>query len=193
MEALAIVLQRCAVHSGESPNLLCGAVWDLHDCLRPMVKQDNLLAMLAKVLKGAGKDPVAPPLAERGPSPTPMWQKQAAFPCLMFHPHQARRGCVSRRTALVARRPKPHPPGFALFNMDYPEMPPLEDVYGSLVMPMGFSLDVTAAESLQVTISHTSVACEVHYHLQAHSTSRLSLLIAPFELQLEPSSKIKEL
>ena len=46
-------------------------------------------------------------------------------------------------------------------------MPPLEDVYGSCVMPMGSSLDFTAPESLQVTISHTSVTGEVHYHLQA--------------------------
>ena len=166
----------------------------LHDCLRPMVKQGILLAMLAKVLEGAGKDPAAPALAERGPSPTPKVAETGSIPTPDVPPTSKPEGAVCpEELALVSRRQPHPPPGFALFNMDDPEMPPLEDVYGSLVMPMGSSLDFTAPESLQVTTSHTSGTGEVHYCLQAHSTSRLSLLIAPSQELLEPSSKIKEL
>ena len=146
-----------------------------------MVKQGILLAMLAKVLEGAGKDPAAPALAERGPSPTPKVAEAGSIPTPDVPPTSKPEGAVCpEELALVPRR-------------QHPEMPPLEDVYGSLVMPMGSSLDFTAPESLQVTTSHTSGTGEVHYCLQAHSTSRLSLLIAPSQEQLEPSSKIKEL
>ena len=72
-------------------------------------------------------------------------------------------------------------------------MPSLEDAYGSLAMPMDSSLDFTTLESLQVTTLHTLVTGEVHYHLHAHSTARVSLPIAPAQEQLEHSSKIKEL
>ena len=101
---------------------------------------------------GAGKDPAAPALAERGPSLNPKVEETESIPTPdVPPPSKPRRGCLSRRTGTGAKKATTLPPGFALCNMDDPEMPPLEDVYGSLVMPIGSSLDFTAPESLQVT------------------------------------------
>ena len=60
-------------------------------------------------------------------------------------------------------------------------------------MPMGTMLDLTALESLQVTILHTPVTGEVHYHLQAQSITMRSLLTSSSQEHIEPSPKIKEL
>ena len=40
--ALAIVFQRCAIWAGASPNVFCGVVQELHECLVPMVEEDDL-------------------------------------------------------------------------------------------------------------------------------------------------------
>ena len=75
---------------------------------------------------------------------------------------------------------------------DDPEIPPLEDTYGHGAMPMGTLLDLTALESLQVTITHIPVTGEVHYHLQAQSVTRMSLPGTSSQEHLEPSLKIEE-
>ena len=83
-------------------------------------------------------------------------------------------------------------PGFAPLGVDDPKILLLEDVYGPVAMPMGTLLDLTALESLQVTISHIPAAGEVHYHIQAQSINRMSLPGASSQEQLEPSLEIKE-
>ena len=77
--------------------------------------------------------------------------------------------------------------------LDSPEIPPLEDAYEHGAMPMGTLLDLTALESLQVTISHTPVTGEVHYHLKAQSITRMSMSGTSSQEHLEPYPKIEEL
>ena len=45
MVVLAIVLHRCAIHTRASPDVFCGAVQELHDCLVPIVEKGNLFNM----------------------------------------------------------------------------------------------------------------------------------------------------
>ena len=70
-----------------------------------MVKQGNLLAMLAKVLEGAEKDPAAPALAEMGPSLTPKVGETDSIPTPDVPPTSKPKGfCVSRRTGPFAKK-----------------------------------------------------------------------------------------
>ena len=84
-------------------------------------------------------------------------------------------------------------PRFSPLGLDDTEILPLEDVYTSVAMPMVILLDLTALESLQVTISHIPVIGEIYYHLQAWSVTRMSLAGTYSQEQLEAFLKIKEL
>ena len=55
---LAVALQSCAVQSGTSPGVLCGAVQDPYQCLAPLIEKDGLLNL--EMLDVAKKDPLAP-------------------------------------------------------------------------------------------------------------------------------------
>ena len=92
--------------------------------------------------------------------------------------------------AMVLRRWLLPYPRFSPLGLDDPEILPLEDAYSHEAMPMGTLLDITALESLQVTISHIPVTGEAHYHLQTWSTTRMSLPGTSSQEHLEPSPKI---
>ena len=55
---LVMALQRCAVHSGRPPCMLCRAVQELCSCLVPLVEKGNLLDL--EMLDVSMKDPVMP-------------------------------------------------------------------------------------------------------------------------------------
>ena len=65
-------------------------------------------------------------------------------------------------------------------------------MYGHVAMPMGTLLDLTALDSLQVTMSHIPATGEGHYNLQAQSITRMFLPGTSSQEQLETSLKIKE-
>ena len=91
--------------------------------------------------------------------------------------------------ALVPRR-WPAPP--LLFSSNDPDdlvMLPLEDAHLSGAMTL---MDLCALESLEMTISYTTVMGKVHYHLQAQSFTRMSLLSTSFWGQLGPFPKVEE-
>ena len=50
--ALDVVLQRCAIHAGASPNVFCWAVQEIHYCLVPMVDKGNLFNMEREIWEG---------------------------------------------------------------------------------------------------------------------------------------------
>ena len=91
--------------------------------------------------------------------------------------------------ALVQRRQPPPPPGFSPQDPDDLVMPPLEDTHLSQAMTL---LDLSALELLEMSILHTPAKGEVHYHLQAQSFTRMSLLSTSSQGQLGPSPKVKE-
>ena len=70
---------------------------------------------------------------------------------------------------------------------------PLEDVYKHGAMPKGTVLDLTAFESMQVTISHTPVTGKVYLHIQAQSITMRCLSGTSSQGHLKPSPKIEEL
>ena len=63
MVALAMAIQRCAVHSRMPPGMLCRAVQELHRCLAPMIESGDQVDL--KMLDVARRDPVAPTSTER--------------------------------------------------------------------------------------------------------------------------------
>ena len=65
---------------------------------------------------------------------------------------------------------------FVPLGIDDPKIPPLEGEYVPGTMPVGTLLDLTALESLQVTMSHIPVTGEVHYHLQSCHVNKLGAL-----------------
>ena len=58
MVALAMALQRCAIHSRTPLGMFCGAVQELHRCLASVIESGNLVDL--KMLDVAEKDPMAP-------------------------------------------------------------------------------------------------------------------------------------
>ena len=130
--------------------------------------------MEMEILEGARKDPMAPTSLERVPSPMPRVEEPTTAPAPNPLPASKPEGAAfPEELALVPRKWPLPPPGFSPLGSDDPEIPPLEDAYGPGAMLMGTLLDLTALESLQVTISHIPVTGEVHYHLQAQSITFL--------------------
>ena len=103
------------------------------------------------------------------------------------------RAASSEDLALMLRRWPLQPPRFSPLDSDDLAIPPLESMYRQGAMPMGTMLDLTALESLQVTISHTPATGEVHCHLQTWSITMRSLSSISSQEHLEPSLKIEEL
>ena len=68
---LAIVLQRCAIHAEASPDVFCGAVQELQNCLVPMVEKGDLFSMEEEIWEGVRKDPMATTPPKRVPSLIP--------------------------------------------------------------------------------------------------------------------------
>ena len=66
---LAIMLQRCAICASVSPDMLCGAVQETHDCLVPVVERGELFNM--EEIWEEVKDPIATTPSNRVPSPVP--------------------------------------------------------------------------------------------------------------------------
>ena len=60
---LAKALQRCAVHSGLPLGVLCRAVWEIPECLIPIVERGDQFNL--QMLDIAEGDPKVPTLAER--------------------------------------------------------------------------------------------------------------------------------
>ena len=65
--ALANAVQRCIVHSGMPPGVLCRVVQELHECLTSMVQSGNMLHL--EMLDVAEKESVAPASEGRAPLP----------------------------------------------------------------------------------------------------------------------------
>ena len=77
-------------------------------------------------------------------------------------------------------------PRFSSLGPDDLAMPPSEDAHWPGAMTL---LDLSVLELLEMTISHTQAMGEVHYHPWVWSFTRMSLLSAPSQRQLEPSPK----
>ena len=192
MVALAIVLQMCAICAGASPNVFCRVVQEFHDCLVPMVEEGNSFNMENEIWEGVRKDPMATTPSKRFPALMPKVEEPTGATAPNPPPASEQEGAVSPEDLALLLRWWPPPPRFSPLGSNDPATPPLEDVYGHGAMPMGTVLDLTALESLQVTISHTPVMGEVHYHLQDHSISMRSLSDTFSQEHLEPSPKIEE-
>ena len=93
--ALAIVLQRCAIHAGASPNVFCRVVQKLHECLAPMVEEDEPFNMETEILQGTRKGPVAPTSSERAPSPMPEVEEPTSTPAPNPPPTSEQEGAAS--------------------------------------------------------------------------------------------------
>ena len=173
--ALAIVLQRCAIHAGASPNTFCRAVQELCKCLAPVVKGGDLFNMEVEILGEARKGLVA--LSSRNAlSPMPGVKETINTPSPNPPPASKPEEAESpEELALVPRRQPLPPPGFAPLGMDDSEILPLEDAYRPVASPIGSMLDLTALVLLQMTISHRQAIGEVHYFFQAQSITRTFL------------------
>ena len=111
--ALAIVFQRCAIHAGASPDVFCGAVQELYDCLIPMVEEGDLFNMEKEMWEGVRKDPVAPTSLKRAPSLTPRVEEPTRTTEPNPPPTSKLEGAMSPEDlALVQRRCPLPPPGF---------------------------------------------------------------------------------
>ena len=55
MVTLAIVLQRCTMHARASPDVFCGAVQELHNCLGPVVEKGDLFNVEKEIWDGLGR------------------------------------------------------------------------------------------------------------------------------------------
>ena len=173
--------------------MFCGVVQELCKCLVHVIEEADLFNMETEILEGARRSLVAPTSLKRALSPIPRVEEPTSAPVPSPPPASKLEGAASpEELALVPKRWLP-PHRFVPLDEDEPEILPLEDVYGPVAMPMGTLLDLTALESLQVTISHILATGEVHYHLQAQSVTRMSLSGTSSQEQLKPSPKIKEL
>ena len=92
MIALAIVLQRCAIHAGASPNEFCRVVQELCKCLGPVVEEGDLFNMETELLEGARNGPMAPTSSERALSPMPRVEEPTTFLYLTLHMHPNQKG-----------------------------------------------------------------------------------------------------
>ena len=165
--ALVIVLQRCAICARSSPNVFCGVVQELCECLAPVVEVGDLFNMEKEIWEGVRKDPWLPCLWKGPLHQHPEWRNLPALLHLTIHLGLNSKGLCPLRNWPWCWEGGHHHPRFSPLGLDDTEMPPLEDVYRPRAMPMGTLLDPTALESLQMTISHIPVMGEVHYHLQA--------------------------
>ena len=52
---LAIILQQCTIHARAPPDVFCGAVQQLHECLAPVIEESNLFNMEKEILAGLEK------------------------------------------------------------------------------------------------------------------------------------------
>ena len=190
---LAIVLQRCVIHAGASQNVFCRAVQEFHDCLVPMGEEGNLFIMEMEIWEGVRKDPMATTPSKGSLHQQLEWRSLPVLLHLSLYLHQMGRGCVSWGPGPGAKKVATTTLRFSPLGSDNPAIPPLEDMYRHGTKAMGTLLDLTALVSLQVTISHTPVTGEVHYHLQAQSITRRSLSGTSCQEHLELSPKIEEL
>ena len=192
--ALAIVLHRCAICAEASQNMFCGAVQEFHDCIAPVVEQCSLFNMEMEILEKARKGLGAPSSLKKALSPMPGTEETTSAPAPIPPPTSEMEEAKStEELALVPRRWPSPPPRFAPESTDDSEMWPLEDAYESVASPIGSILNLTTLALLEMTILHTSTTGEVHYWIQAWSITRISLLNASSQEQLEPSPRIGEL
>ena len=136
---------------------------------------------------------MAPTSLKRAPSLMPGVEEPTSAPASTPPPMSKPEGDVSPEELALCQEGGYHPPGLSPLGSDDINIPPVEDVYGPGPMPTGTLLDLTALESLQVSISHTLATGEVHYHLHSQSITRMSLPSTSSQEQLEPSPKIEEL
>ena len=192
--ALAIVLQRCAIHVKAFPNTFCRAVQELFECLTPVVKEGNLFNIDMEILEEARKGLMTPTSLERALSLMPRVREPTS--ALAPHPpptYELEGALFPEELALVLRRWPSPPPRFAPLGADDSEIQPLEDMYRPVAMSIGSMLDLAALVLLQMTVLHTPATGEVHYHLQIQSITRMSLPSTSSPEQWEPSLKIEEL
>ena len=115
--ALAIVVQRCAIHTKDSPNTFCGVVQELHECLAPVVNEGDLLNM--EIMGEPRRGLMAPTPPKRAPSPTLRAEETTSAPAPYPPPTSKPEGAVSpKELTLVPRRWPLPPPRFAPLGMD---------------------------------------------------------------------------
>ena len=171
----------------------CRVMQELCKCLPPMVEEGNLPDMETEILEGLGRAPWLP-IHQKGPCCQHLkWRSLSTLLHINLHPHLNQKGLHPLRSGPGAKKATATTPRFTPQGVDDPKILPLEDVYRPVAMPMGTLLDLTALETLQVTISHIPATGEVHYHLQAWSITRMFQPGTSSQEQLEPSPKIKEL
>ena len=136
--------------------------------------------MEMEILEGARKDLMAPTSLKKAPSPISRVEEPTSTPAPNPLPAYEPEGPVSpEELALVPRRWPLPPLVFPLLGRDDSEIPPLEDTDGPVARPIGSMLGLTALASLKMTVLHMPVMGEVHYHLQAQSTTRMSWQLHP--------------
>ena len=185
-----MAFQRCAVHSGMPPGVLCRAVQQLHRCLSPLLEKGNLLDL--EMLDVARKDPMTPAPAERASSLRPRVEEPVGVPTpnelSALEPEEA---AQSEDLALVQRRLLA-PPGFTLSWVNKSGSSPLEEadwlVSIPLEIPQDAQLDLTSFGSLQVTISHYLEMGEVWYQCQTKVITHTSLQLALPKSSDQPDS-----
>ena len=111
---------------------------------------------------GVRKDPMATTPSKRAPSLTPRAEEPTSATAPSLHPHLDQKGLYLLRTWPWCWEGGHCHLRFSPLGSGNPAILPLEDVYGDGAMPMGTLLDLTALESLQVTISHTPATGKVH-------------------------------
>ena len=117
------------------------------------------------------------------------WKSLPTFLHLILHPCMNQKVWHLMRTWPRSQGSGHSTPRISPQDLDNLAMVPLEDAH----QPRGMTLlDLSTLESLEITISHNPAMGKVHYHLQAQSFTRMSLLSTSSQGQLKLSPKVKE-
>ena len=175
--ALVKVLQRCAVHPGMPPGVLCRAVQELCRCLNHVVERGDQFNL--QMLDMAERDPKAPTLAKRAPSPTSETEEAAPSEGLSLVP-------IQRSLPL---------PGFTLLWANESDPPPLEDSEWPMTIPLGSPLDLTCLGSMEWMVSCYTAMGEMHLQCQTWVIAQMILqqTLPKSSDQPDPSPWIEEL
>ena len=127
----------------------------------PLIEEDHLLHL--KMLDVAEKDPIAPAPASAPSSPTPDPEEEKQVILIPEESHTSKpeeTTCLQEGLDLVQGRYPARPLEFAHFQSN--------QTHAGLArgIPLGAQLDLYSLGPLQVTISHSPMAREVHYKYQ---------------------------
>ena len=198
---LAIVLQQCTIWTGAHPDIFCGPIQELCECLVLVVEEGDWFDMEKEIWEAVRKDPVVAtastgiPTPEKAPSPKTVPPQLARAEELthstsLYAPSLPKlEGVVPPQDLALVLSRQPPPPGFSPQALENLTMPPLEDAYLPGTMTL---FDLSTLQSLEMTISHTPVMGKIHYSLQAQSLTRISLPRTTSQRHLQPSPKDKE-